>query len=410
MDYSKFSDFNELRQFVNEHIDKKKYNTYVKNNYGNRGVTDLEPHTLDKEHIVMEINPLSTPSVVKPCTVRICVDNEIRFEYNGRTKISPSKNMLVHNLQTFHNSNVERVNEDVSNSPYEGIELLVWREGSVEQAERQSVEDLQRYDLPDQKIEAVASYETRRERRIANDEPTSRVKSLTRKIPHISDSVKDAVIEKFITIEQLADASLSELQSVDGVGRKTAWKIQRFAQLDQKQADKQISDEKTVERVEAMKEFALDKGLISEVVVNGDLQSYRGRIYYPDNNIKLNDDLERGGFERESGEESLEQVLAHEIAHTLENKHGRRGRIDPDELMNLSDDAVIELRYLKRVAESDSRRQRNEVFTNFVSRLAVEPEKTEALFPNAVREFRTKIIPQATGTKRELLELVTEKA
>lgn len=157
-----------------------------------------------------------------------------------------------------------------------------------------------------------------------------------------------------------------------------------------------------------MKQFALDKGLISEVVVNGDLQSYRGRIYYPDNNIKLNDDLERGGFERESGKESLEQVLAHEIGHTLENKHGRRGRIDPDELMNLSDDAVIELRYLKRVDESDGRGQRNEVFTNFVSRLVVEPEKTEVLFPNAVREFRNEVIPQARGSKKQLLEMITE--
>lgn len=109
--------------------------------------------------------------------------------------------MLVHNLQSFHESNVERVSENMSNSPYEGIELLVWREGSVQRAEQQSVEDLRRYNLPDEKIEAVASYETRRERRIANGEPTSRVKSLTRKIPHISDSARDAVIEDFITVE-----------------------------------------------------------------------------------------------------------------------------------------------------------------------------------------------------------------
>lgn len=80
MDYSQFSDFNKLRELVSEHIDRERYNTYVKKNYGNRGVTDSEPHSLDKEHVVMEITPLSTPSVVKPCTVRVCVDDKILFE------------------------------------------------------------------------------------------------------------------------------------------------------------------------------------------------------------------------------------------------------------------------------------------------------------------------------------------
>lgn len=337
-------------------------------------------------------------------TIRLFDSGKIKRYTDETVQLFTSVDELRDELAEFHETVRRTVHDQLADSEFGTvIEPVIWGEGSLDDAKDTPFETLtDRYDVADSILRELARYETRREKRLANGRPTTACRRLVKQVPYISSSAVESVTESYQTIEAVADAPLGDLQTVDGLGRKTAWRVKRFAELDQQTADKQIPDERSVERVERMREFALENGLVSQVIEDSNLSSYRGRIYYKDNTIKLRSDLERGGFEASDGDESFEQVLAHEIAHTLEGS--KYSQIDSDALFDLSDDTVIELRFLKRVAQRDHRRQRDEVFTNFVSRIAVEPRKTRELFPNAVREFRHDIVPNASGVRRDLLE------
>lgn len=365
-------------------------------------IIDEEVRRIDDPHVAITI---VIPIVnFDDRTVRLYDDGRIEVSTNDTVESFDSLESLRTYLSTLNDAVIEDVQRQVGQSEFgENIEPAIWKKGSLEIAKETPFERLtDSCDVDDELLRQLTRYDTQREKRLENGRPTRGCRRVVKEIPHISDDATKSVLDSYQTVEELSSALISTLQSIDGVGRKTAWKLQRFADLHQRDADKQIPDERTVERVEQMREFALENGLVSRIIEDSNLQSYRGRIYYRDNRIKLRSDLERGGFEAEGGEESFEQVLAHEIAHTLEGS--KRSQIDTDDLFDLGDDAVIELRYLKRVDQRDRRRQRDEVFTNFISRIAVEPEKTRELFPNAVREFESNIIPTASGSRQELLE------
>lgn len=146
------------------------------------------------------------------------------------------------------------------------------------------------------------------------------------------------------------------------------------------------------ERVNAFRELAMDYGLVRGITVNDDLQSCRGR-YYSDRTIKIRE-----------GCSEFHKTIAHEVAHSLESS--RFGYVDPDVMDKLDEDATIELEYLHRIEDNDGRNKLNEKFVNTVSWVVTHPTVMREKYPNLVQEFENRVVTNATGNRRELLERV----
>lgn len=319
-------------------------------------------------------------------------------------------------FREVHEKNKEAVREasDKLTSEYDMAsdvaEHLVWGVGSKELIEDDSTEEvLESVDIPETTVSMVTGFETEHERRVAQDDTREEFEDLVDEVPNLRSQVRDRIIDEYVTDKSVSEASVNELTEIDGVGRTTAERLKFFAEKNLEDYEKQIPDDKTVSRAEKLKEEALERDLVSEITDKKGM-SNDGLFKRGDLSISMNADaLQRGGHASGlDGRESYEQVLAHEIAHTLEGSQTKgHGTVDAAEGLNdMSDEAQQELEYYHRILQNDDRRKPHERFVNYVAGLVAEPEKTKSATPTATEEFEDIFIEQAEGDRREVLEMI----
>lgn len=97
-----------------------------------------------------------------------------------------------------------------------------------------------------------------------------------RKIPHNINT--DRVAYKFITIDNIKEASVEDLKIIDVIGEETARRCIRFAELD----STKINPEPNKKRVQKFKQLAMSNNIIKSIIFNNHLESY-DRLYYEEN-------------------------------------------------------------------------------------------------------------------------------
>lgn len=333
-------------------------------------------------------------------------------------------NEKIHDaIKDAHKINTKRVSDEKEKilNNYESISekdvgKLVWNLGQQINIENESAPELlEKFEISDNTAYEISNFETEYERRYSQNDPEDDLVRFVNKIPNMNSNASENISNEYISREKINNSTISELTDISGVGKKTAEKLKWYVDKDNNTTiNKKISDDKTVSRVDKLKNIVLDNELVSDVSYGKNNMKRRGLFYSKDAKIRMKNDLEKGGFEMKKGghNESYEQVLAHEIAHTFEDYHKPEfgdtgGTFDASEVIeNLSDDAQKELEYFHRFEHGDSRTMPHERFTNYFSSVVAEPEKTREMLPTASKEFEEEIIKQSSGTRKEVLEQV----
>lgn len=327
--------------------------------------------------------------LVSSIKVELFDDDLIEVTFDGLTTYQFNNiSEALESVRDKHNENARSVESHLSMIEYDCSKRLLIEIGSINKLEECSEEWLtENYNVTEALLNEVPNFETEKQRRKYNNKPTKRVNYLMRKIPYNSNTGK--VARKFITVDNIREATVEQLTSIDGIGEETARRCIKFAELD----SIEINPEPDKTRVHKFKELSMENSIIKDITVNNDLKSYAG-LYYTDSTIKIREDCE-----------NFHRVLAHEVSHGFDGDlNDSYYCINPKlTVKRLSDEAETELEYLHRVEESDGRNELHEKIVNVLSWIITHPESFDRKYPNLYEEFTNQIQEQVKGDRLKII-------
>lgn len=226
----------------------------------------------------------------------------------------------------------------------------------------------------------------------------------------VSESAMERVASKYRSIDEVAAASPSDVESVYGIGQRLAEDIVWAAEMQEKEVTRDLSVDAAEKRAEYLLEEAKDRGLVSEVIE--ETQPDRaGRFSYGERVLKLStNQLSRDGSE--PGKKERAKVLAHEIAHSLEN-HAQTpynaASVEARLLVNSSREARRELEYIHKDVARDTRNDDTERFVNFIAFLVVKPSLARTIASNAFEELEVILREEMDGEAKEMMEIIVNE-